>query len=290
MARIRATLLLVIAAATFAACGEERTQEAQAAAAPSVDRFDEDRAWRWLERQVALGPRPAGSRALARLAEDAAEALPNGRLEAVPGHPGLRNVIGRIPGRRPAVVVAAHHDTKDIPGFVGANDGAGGTAMVLELARAMRRMRRPANAPEIRFVLFDGEEATDDDRFLETGLRGSKAYARKYARSTRALVLLDFVAEKNTRIPREAYSDAALWGRLRAAARRVRAQSVFPDRTSEGILDDHIPFIERGVPSIDLIDFDFDCWHRTCDDLDVVSKRSLDLVGESVLELLRTWR
>ncbi len=299
MAWNRIALAALIVAAILAACGSSAAEDREAAAgepratataAARVDRFDEDRAWRWLERQVELGPRPAGSRALARLAGWARKALPNGRLEAVPGHPGLRNVIGHIPGRRPAVVVAAHHDTKDIPGFVGANDGAGGTAMVLELARALRRERRPAGAPEIRFVLFDGEEATDDERFLETGLRGSKAYARKYARSTRALVLLDFVAEKNVRIPREAYSDERLWARLRAAARRVGALSAFPDEVSGGILDDHIPFLERDVPAIDLIDFDFDCWHKTCDDLDVVSRRSLDLVGESVFELLRTWR
>ena len=95
------------------------------------------------------------------------------------------------------MVVAAHYDTKNLPGFVGANDGAGGTAAVLELARALRHTKRPKGAPELRFVLFDGEEATDDDRdFLATGVRGSKAYARRHADELRALVLLDFVAEQ----------------------------------------------------------------------------------------------
>ena len=303
MAWNRAAPVALIVTAVLAACGASAAQDPEpaaggeplttttaASAAPRVDRFDEDRAWRWLKRQVALGPRPAGSRALARLAEDAKKALPDGRLEAVPGHRGLRNVIGHIPGRRPAVVVAAHHDTKDIPGFVGANDGAGGTAMVLELARALRRERRPAGAPEIRFVLFDGEEATDDERFYETGLRGSKAYAKRHAKNIKAVVLVDFVAEKNIRIPREASSDPALWRQLRAAARRVGALQAFPDAEQGVILDDHTPFIRRGVPAIDLIDFDFPCWHRTCDDLDVVSERSLDLVGETVVELVRGLR
>ncbi len=209
----------------------------------------------------------------------------------MPGHPGLRNVVGRIGGRKPAVVVAAHYDTKDIPGFVGANDGAGGTAAVLEIARALRRMDRPKRAPAIRFVLFDGEEATDDERFYETGLRGSKAYAKRHAGEIRALVLLDFVAEKGEmRIPREAGSDPGLWRRLRAAARRVGSAEAFPPGTAGQVLDDHTPFTRRGIPAIDLIDFTFDCWHEACDDLSAVSERSLDLSGEAVVELLRTWR
>jgi len=137
-----------------------------------VDRFDSGRAWAELKRQVALGPRPAGSRALRRLSERLRRELPDGRFEPVPGHRGLRNVVGRLPGAKPAIVIAAHYDTKALPGFVGANDGAAGTAAVLELARALGRTDRPPDAPELRFVLFDGEEATDDARaFTATGLR-----------------------------------------------------------------------------------------------------------------------
>ncbi len=262
-----------------------------AAVAKRADRFDSGRAWQHLRHQVDLGPRPAGSPELAELAAYLRERLPRGRYEPVPGHPGLRNVVGRIPGRKPAVVVAAHYDTKDIPGFVGANDGAGGTAAVLELARALRTIERPEGAPELRFVLFDGEEATDDMRFYETGLRGSKAYAARHADELRALVLLDFVAEKGEmRIPYEAGSDARLWQRLRAAARRVGSGATFPNAAVGEVQDDHTPFAQRGIPAIDLIDFTFPCWHKACDDLSAVSERSLDLSGEAVLELLRSWR
>jgi acetylornithine deacetylase/succinyl-diaminopimelate desuccinylase-like protein len=269
-----------------------RAAEGAAVPRPSVDRFDSARAFRHLRFQVELGPRPAGSEALQKLARYARKRLPRGRYEAVPGHPGLRNVVGHITGSRPAVVVAAHYDTKNLRGFVGANDGAGGTAAVLELARVLRRTKRPAGAPEIRFVLFDGEEATDDSRpFLETGVRGSTAYAEQHADEIRALVLLDFVAEKGAmRIPREAGSDPALWKRLRAAAKRVGAARAFPAGTVGEITDDHTPFTQRGIPAIDLIDFTFPCWHRTCDDLSAVSERSLDASGETVLELLRSWR
>jgi glutaminyl-peptide cyclotransferase len=260
--------------------------------APKVDRFDSKRAFALLRRQVEMGPRPAGSRRLRRLAVLLRDRLPRGRFERVPGHPGLRNVVGLVPGRRPAVVVGAHYDTKNIRGFVGANDGAGGTAAVVELARALRRMKRPRSAPEIRFVLFDGEEAADDSQpFRATGVRGSTAYAERHAEDLRAVVLLDFIAEKGQmRIPREAGSDVGLWRVLRDAARRAGTLRAFPRGTVDQVIDDHTPFNERGVPAIDLIDFTFDCWHERCDDMSAVSERSLDVSGETVLDLLVHWR
>src|SRR3954469_11718567 len=194
-----AVVALVLALTGGSGSGEE--QPATTASAKRADRFDSARAWKHLRHQVALGPRPAGSPQLAQLAATLPNRLPPGHYEPPPGHPGLRNVVGRIPGSKPAVVVAAHYDTKALPGFVGANDGAGGTAAVLELSRALRKLKRPEGAPEIRFVFFDGEEATDDSReFLETGARGSKAYAQRHADEIRALVLLDFVAEKGAMV------------------------------------------------------------------------------------------
>jgi glutaminyl-peptide cyclotransferase len=278
----------LIAAAVGGAFHGAPAERARAA----VDRFDGARAWADLRRQVALGPRPAGSATLRGLARELRSRLPRGRFERVPGHPGLRNVVGTLPGRRPAVVVAAHYDTKLLPGFVGANDGAGGTAALLELARVLRRTRRPAGAPELRFVFFDGEENPDDRarRFYAGGLRGSKAYARRHGGQVRALVLLDFVADRDLAIPREGGSDPKLWERLRAAARRVGTERWFPPGTAGTVLDDHTPFTRRGIPAIDLIDFSYACWHQLCDDLDHVSERSLDRSGETVLELLRSWR
>jgi glutaminyl-peptide cyclotransferase len=251
---------------------------------PTVDRFDGEAAFRLLREQVELGPRPAGSEASRRLAERLRGLLPRGRFQQVPG--GLRNVIGTVPGREPGfVVVGAHYDTKDIPGFVGANDGASGTAVVTELARTIRRPRHT-----IHFILFDGEESprgTPDADFAEEGLRGSKVAARAF-QDARAMVLLDFVGDRRLSIPREAYSRPGLWRRLRAAAKRVGTGRVFPDETFAPVQDDHIPFLRRGVPAIDLIDFTFPCFHRPCDDLSAVSERSVDAVGETVYELLRT--
>jgi glutaminyl-peptide cyclotransferase len=258
----------------------------RAAAGPTVDRFDSRAAFRLLRGQVELGPRPAGSRASRRLAARLRRLLPNGTLHAIPGHPGLRNVVGRVRGgSRSYVVVGAHYDTKDIPGFVGANDGASGTATVVQLARELRGTR-PAKT--LVFILFDGEESPgpgDDGDFLRTGLRGSKAAVRRYA-GAEAMVLLDFVGDRRLRIPREELSNRRLWSQLRAAARRVGAARVFPPSSADAVYDDHVPFRRRGIPAIDLIDFDFPCWHRRCDNMSAVSERSLDLVGETVYELL----
>lgn len=257
----------------------------------TASRFDGGRAHALLRYQVSFGQRPAGSPALRRLAPQLARRLPQGRLVPVPGHPGLQNVVGRIPGRRPAIVIGAHYDTEaQPPGFVGANDGAAGTAAVVELARAMRRVPRPARARELRFVLFDGEEeplGKSDEPFFEVALRGSKAYAQANARSTRALILLDYVAGIGQRIPREGSSDEGLWKRLRAAARRVGVGRVFPDGEGVALFDDHTPFLERGIPAIDLIDFDYAFKDTVQDTVDKTSPRALDAVGETVVELLR---
>ena len=254
---------------------------AATAPAPTVDRVDEGAAWSRLVRQVDLGPRPAGSKASKKLASQLKAELPRGSFQAVPD--GLRNVVGVVPGRDPSrtVVVGAHYDTKDLPGFVGANDGAGGTALVVELARTIkpRELR-----PSIVFILFDGEEsptgATGD--FYSTGLRGSRAAAPRYE-DAEAMILLDFVADRDLSLPREENSNAALWRRLRAAAKRVGTLSAFPAGTTYPVTDDHVPFQRAGVPSIDLIDFTYPCWHKKCDNLARVSKRSLDAVGRDRL-------
>ena len=260
------------------------TEQATVAAAKKIDRFNADRAWKMLDHQVKLGPRPAGSPQSKRLAAYIKARLPRARYESVPG--GLRNVVGVIPGKGKATVLAAHYDTKDLPGFVGANDGAGGTAAMLELARGLQKAKRGKNAPPIWFVAFDGEEATDDSDFLGTGVRGSKAFAKKHAKQIRELTLLDFVANKGLAIPYEQSSNAAMWADLRAAAAKVGSAEQFPDTRQGTVEDDHTPFLQRGIPAIDLIDFNFPCWHKTCDDLSAVSKASLDRSGEAVYAFL----
>ena len=250
-----------------------------------ADRFDEQAAWAFLKGQVALGPRPAGSRQSRRLAELLRSSIPNGRFQPVPG--GLRNVVGTIPGRNPRrkIVLGAHYDTKDLAGFVGANDGASGTAVVRQLARTIKPRQL---GPTLIVVFFDGEEVPrgrPDSQFERYGLRGSKVAARAF-RTAQAAVVLDFVGDRELAVPREQLSDRRLWAKLRAAAERTGFAHAFPAREQGAVLDDHVPFIRRGVRAIDLIDFDFDCWHERCDNLTAVSKDSLDATGETVLAFL----
>ncbi|HMJ96768.1 MAG TPA: M28 family peptidase, partial [Thermoleophilaceae bacterium] len=145
------TLVALVATDNLPFVGDD-SANGKGAPAAAVDRFDGAAAFRLLRRQVEMGPRPAGSPESLRLARFLKRSVPRGRFQKVPH--GLRNVIGTVRGREPGyIVVGAHYDTKDIPGFVGANDGASGTAVTLRLARTLRRPRH-----SIKFVFFDGEE------------------------------------------------------------------------------------------------------------------------------------
>lgn len=267
--------------------------KARRAAAPPALRangFDAQGAYAIARRLVAFGPRPAGSPAERRSASYLRTLLPRGRFEPVPG--GLRNIAGEIPGRGRPIVVIAHYDTTPVKGYLGANNSAAAVGAVVEIGRALRAQRTPPGSAPVVLLLTDGEEAPDypPADFEQTALRGSKAAASGPYRHARAAIVLDFVGQHGLRIPRELNSDAGLWAKLRAAARSVGAQSVFPGTTQEPILDDHIPFKDRGIPAIDLIDFDYPCWQKRCDTLDKLSRRSIDAAGETVLALVRSLR
>jgi glutaminyl-peptide cyclotransferase len=259
---------------------------------PTSSRFDAAGAMALAKQQVDAGQRPAGSPTLRRVAEELRKELPNGRFEAVPGHPGLRNIVGDVPGPGPVIVVGAHYDTETHPkGFVGANDAAAAVGAVIEVARAVQKLDRDAAAPGIRFVLFDGEEepAPTED-FYRDALRGSKAYVQLHAEEVRAMVLLDYIGNAGVRLPREGSSTASLWQDVRAAAKRVGVGAVFPDTTQVSIFDDHTPFLRAGIPAVDLIDWSYKDKDTLQDTYDKLSADSVDAVGETVVELLRSWR
>jgi glutaminyl-peptide cyclotransferase len=272
--------------------GDARSERAPATTPPvprpRVDEFDAPRAFALIRRQLAYGQRPAGSAALRRLAEVLRRALPNGRFEALPGHPGLRNIVGRIPGRAPAIVVGAHYDSEYHPkGFVGANDSAAGTAAVVELARDLRQAGGSGRA--VRFVLFDGEEegpGCSNARFATCALRGSRAYVAAHRAEVWQMVLLDYIANQGVRLPHEGSSNPALWARVRAAAGKVGVGAVFPPTDQVTIYDDHTPFLNAGIPAVDLIDFSYRYADGLDDTVDKLSVASLDAVGETVFALV----
>jgi hypothetical protein len=283
-----AACVLLSAVLLGSGCGSS-SASSTAEKRPSVDRFDSARAWNLVRRQLSYGQRPAGSPQLRSLAIRLRALLPNARFEPLPGEPGLRNVVGTIRGRRPGIVVGAHYDTLVKPkGFLGANNGAAGTAVVVEAARALAEANRPPGAREVRFVLFDGEEPAaglpEESRdFYHSGLRGSRAYGAAHSGRTGAMILLDYVGNRGLKLPREGSSHLTLWSRLRSAAGKVGAINSFPPSSGEVITDDHTPFLRAGVPAVDLIDWSYP-GHELSDRLKALSRSSIDAVGETVVE------
>ncbi len=288
--RIWLALALVSAGLLAGGCAADPSETESAGAQQASARtgaFNADRAWKLIKLQLRFGQRPAGSPQLRRLAGKLRAALPRGHFERIPGEARLRNVVGVVPGEKPAIVIGAHYDTlADPKGFVGANNGAAGTAIVVQLARTIARLDRPDGSRQIRFVLFDGEEPArglpeDQGDFYSTGLRGSRAYVDAHGRQTAAMILLDYVANKGLRLPREGTSSRDLWAEIRAAASDIGAGETFPAGLGPSITDDHTPFLRAGIPAVDLIDWSYR-GHDVSDTLDKLSVTSVDAVGETI--------
>ena len=296
---MRAPIALTLVLAVLAAgCGGDD------AGTRAQERFNAERAFGDLEAQVAIGTRPSGSEGGEETVALIASRLRQAGAKDVRVQRPWRNVVATIPGRAPgAVVVGAHHDTKDDvgTGFQGANDGASGVAVVLELARVLAA-DAPLPGRAIHLALFDAEEARGDREFAIDGIRGSRQYV-EYAGAgglqgssdlaeIEAMVLFDMVGDCELQIPREAGSDAGLYAEFEEAARDVSGSDFAAPFGGEsaGVFDDHIPFAQAGIPVVDLIDFTFGgppppgaYWHTPEDTLDKVCVESLDAVGEPAL-------
>ena len=203
----------------------------------------------------------------------------------------MTNIIATIPGRRTdRIALATHYDTKLFREFrfVGASDGASSTAAVLELGRVLK-MRQ--NDYTIELLFLDGEEAVNTDWHDPDNTYGSHYYVRAARQSgtlasLKALVLLDMIGDRNLDIRREANSTRWLADLIWAAAAKLGYSTNFIPEEIGQIEDDHLPFLAAGVPSVDLIDLDYPQWHTADDDLDHVSARSLQVVGDVVLDAL----
>ena len=266
-----------------------------AAQAPAV-RVDGAAALRHVERLVAIGPRvagsPGGERArtyiVGELRKAGVEAevrtfeaaTPQGRLR-------MANVVARLPGRRPEVVVlAGHYDTKLFKSFrfVGANDGGSSAALLIELARRLAKAPREYT---LWLVWFDGEEAFESWTATDS-LYGSRHLAAELARTgrlPRALVLMDMIGDRDLNIRRDTYSTLWLTDILWASAARLGYSRHFLNDPLP-VEDDHVPFLKAGVPAALLIDFDYPPWHTADDTLDKVSAQSLAVVGNVLLDAL----
>jgi Zn-dependent M28 family amino/carboxypeptidase len=280
----RAVLALLLSLAGVAA--------ARAAAAT----FDGAAALRHVERLVALGPRVAGSPGGVKAREYIVRELGRARIqtrveafdaETPDGRIKMANVVGVLPGRRPEVIlIAGHYDTKLFQDFkfVGANDGGSSTALLLELARVLVTRKHEFT---YWIAFFDGEEARRTWTSADS-LYGSRRMAADLARQRRlpaAMILVDMVGDRDLDIKREGYSTAWLTDLVWETAHRLGHGMHFLPQTM-AVQDDHAPFLSAGVPATLLIDFDYLPWHTADDTPDKLSARSLQVVGDTLLEAL----
>jgi len=276
-----------------------------AAAGELADRFDAARAWKLLEEQVSIGARHAGSpgaertRVLIERELSAAGLKPMREAftaETPAGSIEMANVWARIPasddpqGESPVIVLGSHYDTKRVSfPFVGANDGGSSTAVLLELARVLAS--GPARKVTYHIVFFDGEESLrpywedPDNRY------GSRHHVDRLERSgelerVRYMVLLDMVGDRDLRLTRDTYSGGELVDAFFEAA-RANGLGRHVNGARMPVKDDHQSFLEAGVESIDLIDFEYgpqnSWWHTAEDTLDKCSQESLAAIGRIVL-------
>jgi len=206
------------------------------------------------------------------------------------------NLIATIPGdRKERILFTGHYDTKIFRQFrfVGANDAGSSAAFLIELARVLKARKNPFT---IELVFLDGEEASCEN-WSDCGTAaapdntyGSRHYvdAAKKAGTLagiKANVLVDMIADRDLRILREQNSTRWLTDIIWDAAKQQKLERFFVDQATP-IEDDHMPFLEAGVPSVDIIDLEYGAWHTAGDTLEAVSARSMQIVGDVVLAAL----
>jgi glutaminyl-peptide cyclotransferase len=271
--------------------------------------FDSSRAWEHLRQIVAIGPRPAGSAAIeqtrkyikSQLAAAGVTVAEQGWDDDTPlGKVHMVNLIATIPGTRTdrgpdRIVISGHYDTKLFRNsrFVGANDGGSSAAFLVELARVLKARR---NALTIELLFLDGEEAVclNWDDCSRPGAPDNTYGSRHYVLAgkrdgtlagIKAHVLVDMIGDRDLRLQRDLNSTPWLTDIIWTAAKGRKLDTYFVPQATQ-IEDDHIPFMQAGVPSVDVIDLEYDAWHTTGDTLDAVSARSLQVVGDVILAAL----
>ena len=271
-------------------------------AAPS--RFNGAAALAKTKRAVALGERPSGSPAIERLRNFiAADLKPLGgdiQMDSFSGQTPtgpvpMVNIIDRFAGTSGrAIVVTGHYDTKRIPmmSFVGANDGGSSTGFLLEFAHAIAQTK---HADDVYVVFFDGEEAVGDwsDSDSRYGSRHlvDKWLSEGLLSKIKALVNVDMIGDKNLDINNDGNSSESLRAQVTKIAATLGDGQYFRQENMGGIDDDHVPFVNAGVNSIDLIDFDYGpknaYWHQASDTMDKLSAHSFQVVGDVVMALVK---
>ncbi|MFM8322223.1 MAG: M28 family peptidase [Chloroflexota bacterium] len=265
-----------------------------------IDRFNGQRALRDVEYQVGLGPRLPGSPAHRQLSEWlTGELQASGWAVTVQETTALdqpvRNIIAEQGSGRPWVVIGAHYDSRmradqdpdpaqhhqPVPG---ANDGASGVAVLAELGRVLPAGLPGSRYPRVTLVFFDAE---DNGRIPGWDwILGSRAYVAALQDKPDAAVVIDMIGDADLNIYQERNSNPALIEQIWSTAARLGYEQFFIPSYNFTVLDDHIPFIEAGIPAVDLIDFNYPYWHTRQDTPDKVSAQSLQIVGRTLLSWL----
>lgn len=262
--------------------------------------IDSARAMQYVKEIVAFGPRPIGSSnhtkvedyILAHLKNDAVENdtftadTPEGKFP-------VHNIIAKFPGKKDGIILIASHYDTNYPlrntSYIGANDGGSSSALLLEFANQLRGKTREGYS--IWLVWDDAEEAiktwSDADSLYGIRHLEEKWEADGTLKKVKALLLADMIGDADLNIEHDMNSTPWLESVVYEAASRLGYQSHFYARAMQ-VSDDHLPFVKRGVPSADLIDFDYGYndvfWHTTQDTIDKLSPKSLEIVGDTMLE------
>lgn len=259
--------------------------------------FDAERAFSDLEYQVNLGPRVMGSDAHSQVRDwlletgrdqnwTASEQVENYQAKQI-----FNVIVKREPENDyPLVILGAHYDSRVIADrdpqlskrgtpVPGANDGASGISVLRELARVIPQQLKA----DVWIVFFDAE----DNGSMPGGewIVGSRLFVESLQAIPDAVVIVDMVGDQDLDIYIEKNSDATLVEEIWTTADHLGYAQDFISLPKHRIIDDHLPFIQAGIPAVDIIDFDYPYWHTTADTIDKVSSESLGIVGDVVL----TW-
>jgi glutaminyl-peptide cyclotransferase len=254
--------------------------------------FDAQRAYQDVVNLVSLGPRTPGSKAHEQAIDYFRSELQKAnwtvdvQVAEVNGHI-LKNVIARRSDVPPEIILGAHYDSrlmadrdpdpkKQQEPVPGANDGASGDAILLELGRVL-----PSNSVPIWLVFFDAEDQGSIPGWQEWSL-GARAFVDAFTLKPRAVVIVDMVGDKNLNILQEKQSSQRLIKEIWTVAHELGYDNYFLNERKYTITDDHVPFLEAGIPAIDIIDIEYRYWHTSYDIPEHVSPISLNIVGSTL--------
>ena len=282
------TCFIIIITVIFSAgCSENNKTKNE------IPDFDGERAYSDVKYQVSLGPRipgtPGQDQILKWLNEELSQYKWKVELQVheIKGKT-ITNLVASRGEEGQYILLGAHYDTRifaDLdpdPGLrnspvPGANDGGSGVAVLLEMARIL-----PDDLPiPVQIVFFDAEDnggIGDWDWIL-----GSRAFVQQLEIPPEAAIIVDMVGDADLKIYKEHNSNDDLMEQIWEKARLLGYDEVFLSEYKFSVLDDHTPFIEAGIPAVDIIDLDYPYWHTTADTADKVSVESLQIVGDTLL-------